>query len=103
MLHGGKRRVEMMQQRTPFLVLGGSPETLGVVFQPRPFHQQQVRGWVLDAAGQHEALEAGHGANDGFRFAKSSLEVFLQAGPDGEQCMFGNHPTIMPEASPDGA
>lgn len=92
-----------MQERAPFLVLGRSPETLGMVLQPCPLNQQQVRGWALDAAGKREALESGHGTNDRFRFAKGSLEFLLQAGPDGEQCMFGDHPTIMPEVSPDGA
>lgn len=50
MLHGRKRRIEMMQEPAPCLVFGGSPETLGMVFPPLPFHQQQVSGWTLHAA-----------------------------------------------------
>lgn len=85
----------MMKQLSPFLVLLGSPEPHGMVFQPFPFHQQQVGSRVFHAARESEAVKSAHGRNDRGCLTEGHLELGVHAWPDREQCVFSDHPTIM--------
>lgn len=44
-----ERLVEVMEQRSPFLVLGRAPETFGVILETFPFNSEQVTRGLFEA------------------------------------------------------
>lgn len=90
-----ERLVEAVEEPAPLLVLGGSPESDGVVLQGVPFHEQQVGPWRFEGPGQGEAEEARHGGNDCLCPGEGGLKFVLKSDKYRQQGMFGDHPPMM--------
>ena len=91
MLDRRERLVEVMQEPSPVLVLRRLPEPLGVVFEPRPLDEQEIRARPFDASLQLQRLEAGHRGDDRARFGEGRLERILETGFDVEQGVLCDH------------
>ena len=57
-LHRRERLVEVMEEASPLLELRRKPESLGVIFETVPFHQEQVAAWSLNAPVEAERPES---------------------------------------------
>lgn len=98
-LDGGKRVVEVMQEPPPLLVLRRRPETLGVVFDGRPLHEQQVAVRPLRAPVKLQRLKPWHRSDDRLRLGEGGFEVRFPARLHFEESMLCDHASIIPDAS----
>ena len=84
-LHGGKRVVEVVEQPLPFPISGGTAETLGVVFERLPAHEEDVALRGLDAALQLVGEVARRGGYDGGGLGEGPLELVCPVWQDVQQ------------------
>src|SRR3954465_13597184 len=71
-----------MQEGPPLLVLRRPAKADGVVLQPIPFHEKQVRARLLQAPRQRQATEPRHAPDDGLGLRERRLEGLLLAWLD---------------------
>lgn len=78
-------------QRPRLLILRGSAETNGVVFQSGPLHEQLVRAGSFNGARERLPDKARHRRNNQSNAIECCLKIFFLAGNDGKQSVFGHH------------
>src|SRR5579863_7526071 len=81
----------MVQRGAPLFVGSGSPESLGVVLQGLPLHEQQEAGGAFDTALDPKRNEPRAGGNEGLRLLHGRDELELAAANDLEQRVLGDH------------
>src|SRR3954467_13058513 len=80
-----------MQEGPPLLVLRRPAKADGVVLQPIPFHEKQVRARLLQAPRQRQATEPRHAPDDRLGLRERRLEGLLLAWLDRQQRMLKDH------------
>jgi len=97
-LDRGKRVVETVEERPPFLIPFGVSEAFGVILEVLPFHEEQIAIRALDAAGQPQRTKPGYGFDDLPGLPERPLEGCLLAGDDIQGRVFQDHLPMMPDA-----
>lgn len=95
-LHDREGIVEVVEQLAPSLVFSGVSESLGVVLEPTPLHQQQVGSRSLDAAREGQPLEALHSCDDRLGFVEGGHKGVLLTLNHSEDGMFEDHLDMLP-------
>ena len=92
--------VEVVQQASPLLIRGRTPEALGVVFEGVPLDQQEIaRGTLQAVLEAHGPASLGRG-DDRAGGAERRLEAFLLTGDHVEDRVFeDHHVTLTPVAA----
>ncbi len=91
MLDRGEWIIEMVQEGTPSLVIGGQPKANRMVLEFPPMDKKNVTCWRFDAGAQFVGNVTGHRSDDGRRLAKGGDESIVGSGTDVENCDFENH------------